>query len=125
MSSKHFKFVSRNRIIDGVFKTDPKKVGFKPNPGFKQQLKEFEQKLLECDYDLDNIDIAVEEWKFEEVKHSEPDGSSKDTFKDQLDELTKTESNQSGGALDFLDNVKLDGDKDSHFKFAGIDDILK
>ncbi|CAI2380592.1 unnamed protein product [Moneuplotes crassus] len=97
----------------------------KPNSGFVQQLKEFEQKLLECDYDLDNIDITVEECKLEEVKHSEPDATPKDDFKYKLDKLTKTESNKPSGALDFLDNVKLDDHEDSHFKFAGIDDILK
>ena len=27
--------MSKNRIVDGVFKTDPKKIGFKPNPSYK------------------------------------------------------------------------------------------
>ena len=35
VSSKHFRFVPKNRIVDGVFKTDPKKIGFKPNPCYK------------------------------------------------------------------------------------------
>ncbi len=99
----------------------------KPNPGFVLQLKEFEQKLIEWDYELENTGIYLEERKLEELKYSEPDATPDPPAALEVPiKPYKAKSSSTGSSsLDFLDKIHQEEHKESHFKFDKIDGILK